>query len=123
MLILILSATLAYIIYSLISSITYARYKKTNHIAFKDKYVHYRRKVHWIYDNFIFSYSLSLLYLTVFQVLVYMLSNLAGETKAHRIYVEVSFCLNLVIIFWIFGIYSAETLQGFKSYFTNLIKK
>lgn len=100
-------ATSAFAFYSLKSSITYSLYLKTKDILRKDQFINLRRKVAWVYDNYIFAFSLSLLYLTVFQMLVYELSDLSKENKVDHLYVTFSFGLSLVILFYIFAIFCA----------------
>lgn len=75
MLIPIALATLAYAFYVFRKARTLKIYKETKELEYKDLYVDFRRKVDWIYGNFIFSYTLSLLYLTVFETLLYEMSN------------------------------------------------
>ena len=90
----ILLATLAYAFYFLRSSRAHSLYLKTKEIIHKDHFVDLHRKVIWIYDNFIFSYSLSLLYLTAFQMFIYELSDLTKKSEAHHFYVKISFGLS-----------------------------
>ena len=74
----IILATLAYVFYMILSSRAHSHYLRTKEVFRKDKFIDLRRKVTWIYDNFIFSYSLALLYLTIFQMLAYKLSDLTS---------------------------------------------
>ena len=74
----ILLATLAYAFYMILRSRAHSRYLQTKEVFRKDKFIDLSQKAAWIYDNFIFSYSLALLYITVFQMLVYELSDLSS---------------------------------------------
>ena len=65
------------------------------------------RKIIWIYENFIFPYTLSLLYLTVFQMLVYELSDLSDQSEVSSFYVRTSFSFSLLILVYIFLIFCA----------------
>ncbi len=68
-------ATLSYVFYSVKKMRTRAQYMETKELFLKDSYIDLRRKVDWIYGNFIFAYSISLLYLTIFQMFLYELSD------------------------------------------------
>ncbi len=47
----------------------------TNHIIHKDNMTLITRRLNFIYDNFIFSYTLGLLYIALFSSLVYCLAH------------------------------------------------
>ena len=74
------------------------------------------RKITWIYENCIFPYTLSLLYLTVFQMLVYSLSDLSDQSDVSNLYVRACFSFSLLILLYIFSIFCVETVSGFKDY-------
>ena len=74
------------------------------------------RKITWIYENCIFPYTLSLLYLTIFQMLVYSLSDLSNQSEISNVYVVASFSLSLLMLLYIFFIFCSETISGFKDY-------
>ena len=105
MIIPIVVATLAYPFYSLLSFRAKSLYIKTKFVYYEEKFFNYRRKVNWIYSNFIFSYSLSILYITFFHMLCYELIDLSGKSKAHSSYIMASLALNLIILFYIFAIF------------------
>lgn len=67
-------ATLAYVYFSIKKARTLKNYLETKELFLKDEFFDLRRKVDLVYGNFIFSYILSLLYLTVFSMLLYELS-------------------------------------------------
>ncbi len=105
MIIPILLATGVFAFYMLQSSRNHSLYIKTKEISIKDKLINLRRKVQWIYDHYIFSFSLSLLYLTIFQILIYELSDLPTDNDANNSYAGISFGFSLVILFYIFAIF------------------
>ena len=67
-------ATLAYVYFSIKKAKTLKNYLQTKELFLKDEFFDLRRKVDLVYGNFIFSYILSLLYLTIFSMLLYQLS-------------------------------------------------
>ncbi len=75
MLIPIIIACIIYVVYYMKMSINKSKYTKTKEKIYKDLYVVKKRQVDWLYDNFIFSFSLSLFYVLVFQMFIYFLSD------------------------------------------------
>lgn len=123
MIIPIILATLAYVVYFLRRTRANSVYQQTKQISIRDNIVDMSRKITWIYENFIFPYTLSLLYLTLFQMLMYELSDLLDQSEVSTLYVRASYSLSLLILVYIFSIFCAETIYGFKDYFGALSDK
>lgn len=110
-------AVLVFIFYSLRKSRSRTLYVENKDLYEKDKYVILKRQVDWIYDNFIFSYTLGLLYITTFQLMLYKLSKFSSDSMNFSdLLFQLSYSINMVLLLFMFAIYSFETINGIRNY-------
>lgn len=109
-------ASMAYVFYSVKKSKSRALYNETKEKIHKDLMVIQNRKVEWIYDSLIFSFTLSLLYLIMFSMILYDLSITQPNSLHSSFFITVSYGVSVIILFVISGIYCFEVITGLKKY-------
>lgn len=119
MLIPIALATLAYIYFSIKKSWILKRYLLTKEVFVKDEFFDLRRKVDLLYGNFIFSYTISLLYITIFSMLLYELSQTGNQDFNN--YVKSSYAVSMVVLFFIAIIFCSEAFNGVQKHFKEAV--
>ena len=116
MLIPITLATLAYFYYSVKKSRSRTLYSQTKDKIHKDLMVIQNRKLEWIYDSLIFSFTLSLLYLIIFSMLLTDLSVSQPKIRYSSLFIVLSYAVSLIVLFVVSAIYCHEVISGIKKY-------
>lgn len=109
-------AALAYVYYSVKKSRSLTLYNQTKEKIHKDLVVIQNRKVEWVYDSFIFSFTLSLLYLIIFSMMLYDLSILQSVSQYSSSFISLSYGVSMIVLFVVSGIYCFEVISGIKKY-------
>ena len=116
MLIPIALATFAYFYYAVKKSRSRTLYSQTKDKIHKDLMVIQNRKLEWIYDSLIFSFTLSLLYLIVFSMLLTDLSVSQPKSLYSSLFIILSYAVSLIVLFVVSAIYCHEVVSGIKKY-------
>lgn len=110
-------ASIGYVFYSIKRSYHRSMFIEKNERIHQDKYTIASRKVNLFYDNLIFAFTLSLMYVVFFSSVIYLKSNQTlFISSTSDIFRMSSLGMNLLILFYISGIYCFEFIQGVKRY-------
>lgn len=80
-------------------------YTRTKLKEIKDRYTVISRKMDWVYDSFIFSFTLSLLYIAYFSTLGYLNSKIQSDPSTSSFYSILCTALNLIVLFYVVSIF------------------
>jgi hypothetical protein len=116
MLIPILLACIAYAVYFVKKTKARSKFVETREKFQKDKFIVTKRTFEWIYNNFVFSFTLSLLFISLFSMLSYELSIIPAKSQYSDFFIEASYGLFTFIIILIGIIYCSEIISGVQRY-------